>query len=77
MRIGSSEIAPFGGSTVLSSVDEIASVRILASSGEIMAAGIVVLTPLVAVLVSIDEDRDGARVRSLRRVVEIGRAQIN
>src|SRR5581483_10761046 len=48
MRTGSSESAPFGGSTLLSSVDDRASERILKSSGEIVAAGMIVLMPLTA-----------------------------
>src|SRR6185436_12470558 len=43
-RIGNSDTAPFSGATLLSSVDEIASVRILASATEIVAAGIMALT---------------------------------
>src|SRR5436305_11982005 len=44
MRTGSSEIAPFGGSTLLSSVEEMASTKTSPSSGLMMADGMLPCT---------------------------------
>src|SRR5437763_16977233 len=44
MRTGSSEIAPFGGSTLLSSVEEVASTKTSPSCGLMMADGILACT---------------------------------